>query len=71
MLLGNRIAPTSPTQRDLDELIAEYVDVTARARAIVNAEDEVTALIEEFGFSVERRQSVRTRCTTPPRTIST
>ena len=35
---------------------ADYLDVTARS--IVNAEDEVTALIEECGFSIERRRCV-------------
>jgi SAM-dependent methyltransferase len=55
-LLANRIVPTAPTQQDLDEIIADYLDVTARS--IVNAEDEVTALIEECGFSVERRRCV-------------
>jgi SAM-dependent methyltransferase len=55
-LLANRIVPTTPTQQDLDEIIADYLDVTARS--IVNAEDEVTALIEACGFSVERRRCV-------------
>ena len=55
-LLANRIVPTAPTQQDLDEIIADYLDVTARS--IVNAEDEVTALIEECGFSIERRRCV-------------
>jgi SAM-dependent methyltransferase len=53
-LLANRIVPTAPTQQELDEINADYLDVTARS--IVNAEEEVTALVEECGFSVERRR---------------
>ena len=55
-LLANRIVPTAPTQQDLDEINADYLDVTTTS--IVNAEDEVTALVEECGFSVERRTCV-------------
>ena len=55
-LLANRIVPTAPTQQELDEINADYLDVTARS--IVNAEDEVTAIIEERGFTVERRTCV-------------
>jgi ubiquinone/menaquinone biosynthesis C-methylase UbiE len=55
-ILANRIHPTSPTQQELDEINADYLDVSARS--IVNAEEEVTALIEACGFSVERRRYV-------------
>ena len=55
-LLANRIVPTAPTQHELDEINADYLDVTARA--IVNAEDEVSVMVEECGFSVERRRCV-------------
>jgi len=55
-LLANRIVPTAPTQQDLDEINADYVDVTATPD--VNAENEVTVLIEECGFSIERRTCV-------------
>ncbi len=55
-LLANRIVPTAPTQQDLDEVNADYVDVTATSAA--NAENEVTVLIEECGFSIERRTYV-------------
>ena len=55
-LLANRIRPTAPTQQDLDEINADYLDVTATS--IVNAEVEVVALVEECGFSVERRSCV-------------
>jgi SAM-dependent methyltransferase len=53
-LLFNRIKPTAPTQHELDEINADYLDVTARP--IVNAEEEVTALIKRCGFSVELRR---------------
>jgi SAM-dependent methyltransferase len=53
-LLWNRIAPTTPTQQELDEINADYLDVTARPTA--NNEKEVTGLIEQCGFSVEQRR---------------
>lgn len=53
-ILANRVHPTSPTQQDLDEINVEYFDVTARAS--VNNEEEVIRLIEDCGFSVERRR---------------
>ncbi|HEX4557997.1 MAG TPA: class I SAM-dependent methyltransferase [Mycobacterium sp.] len=55
-LLANRILPTAPTQQELDEINADYLDVTARS--VVNAEDEVAVMIGECGFSVERRRCV-------------
>ena len=55
-LLANRIVPTAPTQQDLDEINADYVDLTATS--IVNAEAEVMVLIEECGFAVERRTCI-------------
>ena len=55
-LVANRILPTAPTQQELDEINADYLDVTARS--IVNAEDEVAVMVEECGFSVERRGCV-------------
>ena len=55
-LLANRILPTAPTQQELDEINANYLDLTARP--IVNAEDEVAVMVEECGFSVERRRCV-------------
>jgi SAM-dependent methyltransferase len=64
-LLANRIMPTAPTQQDLDEINADYLDVTATS--IVNAEIEVVALIEECGFP-SKDGAASNRCTTPPRT---
>lgn len=55
-LLANRIMPTSPTQQTLDEINADYLDVTVAAEA--EAEAAVTALIEACGFSHERRRYV-------------
>ena len=55
-LLANRIIPTAPTQQELDEINADYLDVTARS--IVNAEEELAAMLEERGFAVERRRCV-------------
>jgi SAM-dependent methyltransferase len=53
VLLANRIVPTAPTQQQLDEINADYLDVTATSD--VNAENEVTGHIEQSGFSIERR----------------
>jgi len=64
-LLANRIMSTAPTQQDLDEINADYLDVTATS--IVNAEVEVVALIEECGFP-SNDGAASNRCTTPPRT---
>jgi hypothetical protein len=54
-ILANRIHPTSPTQQDLDEINADYFDVTVKPN--VN-EEEVIRLIGECGFGVERRHCV-------------
>ena len=64
-LLANRILPTAPTQQELDEINADYLDVTARL--IVNAEDEVAVMVEECGFSVDDGAASNC-CTTRPRT---
>jgi SAM-dependent methyltransferase len=53
-LLANRIMPTAPSQQELDEINAEYLDVTAWPK--VNAEGKVAAMVEECGFSVELRR---------------
>jgi SAM-dependent methyltransferase len=53
-ILANRIHPTSPTQQELDEINADYLDVSARPT--VNNEEQVVRLIEECGFLVERRR---------------
>ena len=53
-ILANRIHPTSPTQQELDEINADYLDVTARST--VNNEEAVIGLIEESGFVVARRR---------------
>lgn len=55
-LLANRITPTAPTQQDLDEINADYVDVTARS--IVNPEGGLATRFEQHGFTVERRTFV-------------
>jgi SAM-dependent methyltransferase len=56
VLLANRIVPTAPTQQQLDEINADYLDVTATSD--VNAENEVTDLIEQSGFFIERRTCI-------------
>ncbi|HKP44577.1 class I SAM-dependent methyltransferase [Mycobacterium sp.] len=52
-ILANRIIPTAPTQEELDAVSADYLDV--RVRPVGHREAELTALLEEFGFAVERR----------------
>jgi SAM-dependent methyltransferase len=54
-LLANRIVPTAPTQQELDEINADYLDVTSRP--MVNAEEEeVAGMVGQCGFSVELRR---------------
>jgi SAM-dependent methyltransferase len=52
-ILANRIMPTAPTQQDLDVINADYLDVTVRPAD--DREAELTTMLEEFGFAVERR----------------
>jgi SAM-dependent methyltransferase len=56
VLLANRILPTAPTQQELDRINSDYLDVAARS--IVNAEEDLAAMLEERGFAVERRRCV-------------
>jgi len=56
VILANRIHPTSPTQQELDEVNADYLDVTARPD--VNREEAVMRLIEDCGFAVEQQSCV-------------
>jgi len=55
-LLANRVVPTAPTQQALDEINADYLDLAARS--VLNADEEVAAMLENRGFSVERRRCV-------------
>ena len=59
-LLSNSVTPMSPTRQDLDEAYRGYLDVSQRP-AIDAARDEgLIAMIEECGFTVERRRVVET-----------
>ena len=55
-LLANRVVPTAPTQQELDEINADYLDLTTRS--VLNADVEVATMLEKRGFSVERRGCV-------------
>jgi hypothetical protein len=55
-IIANRIHPTRPTQQELDEINADYLDVTPKGTA--DAEAQVIALIEAHGFAVARRDCV-------------
>jgi SAM-dependent methyltransferase len=55
-VLANRIIPTAPTQQELDEINADYLDLTTRPA--VNAEAEFATMLERNGFSVERRNCI-------------
>ncbi|WP_006247017.1 class I SAM-dependent methyltransferase [Mycolicibacterium tusciae] len=57
-LLSNRITPTSPTRRDLDEAYADYLDVTQRPAIDAVHDVELTAMVKECGFTIERRRVV-------------
>ena len=52
-LLWNRITPVAPTQTDLDEVYADFMDTTGRP-SILNGEN-ADELIEAAGFTVRRR----------------
>jgi len=55
-LLANRVLPTAPTQQELDEINADYLDLTKRS--VLNADEEVATALEKHGFTVERRRCV-------------
>lgn len=57
-LLWNRVAPVTPTQADLDEVYAEFLDESDRPSVDPGREGAVSALIEQGGFTVERRTAV-------------
>ncbi|OBJ54298.1 bifunctional 2-polyprenyl-6-hydroxyphenol methylase/3-demethylubiquinol 3-O-methyltransferase UbiG [Mycobacterium sp. 1423905.2] len=52
-LVWNRIIPITPSQAELDEGYAAFLDTTARPS--VHAEDELTGVIEASGFRTQRR----------------
>jgi SAM-dependent methyltransferase len=52
VIMANRVVPTAPTQKELDEINADYLDVSVRPD---DREAELKAMLEEFGFAVERR----------------
>jgi SAM-dependent methyltransferase len=54
-LLSNRVTPISPTREDLDEAYAGYLDRTRRPAIDAAHDGELTAMVEECGFTVERR----------------
>jgi hypothetical protein len=54
-LLSNRITPLSPTRQDFDEAYAGYLNVAQRPPIDAAHDDDMTAMIEECGFSIERR----------------
>jgi SAM-dependent methyltransferase len=54
-LLSNRITPLSPTRQDFDEAYAGYLNVAQRPPIDAAHDDDLTAMIEECGFSIERR----------------
>ena len=54
-LLSNRITPVSPTPQDFDEAYAGYLNVAQRPPIDAAHDDDLTAMIEECGFSIERR----------------
>ncbi|MGX9790030.1 class I SAM-dependent methyltransferase [Mycobacterium sp. MMS18-G62] len=54
-IIANRIIPTAPTQEELDEVNADYLDVSVRPDV---REAELSALLSEFGFAFERRRYV-------------
>jgi SAM-dependent methyltransferase len=54
-LLSNRITPLSPTRQDFDEAYAGYLNVAQRPPIDAAHDDDLTAIVEECGFSIIRR----------------
>jgi len=57
-LLSNRVTPMSPTRQNLDEAYAGYLDVSQRPAIDAVYDDGLMAMIEECGFTIERRRVI-------------
>lgn len=55
ILLSNRITPIAPTRQQLDEAYAGLLDASARPAVDAAHDDEVMAMIQLHGYTVERR----------------
>lgn len=69
-LLSNRITPTSPTQEHIDTAYSGYLESTQRPPIDAVHDEELAALIEECGFSIERRSVVEELHYSTPEWIS-
>ncbi|OBC04205.1 methyltransferase type 12 [Mycobacterium sp. 852013-50091_SCH5140682] len=58
VLLSNRIVPKSPTWADLDDIYSDYLGDERSSIVDATRLAEVTALIEDGGFTVEHRNVV-------------
>lgn len=54
-LLSNRITPRSPPRAQLDEAYAGYLTKSARPALDAAHDDDLMALIESHGYTIERR----------------
>jgi SAM-dependent methyltransferase len=59
-LLSNRIIPTSPSRQDFDEIYAGLLDVSDRRVVDAVHDDGLTDMLEECGFTVDRRHVTET-----------
>ncbi len=57
-LLSNRITPVSPTQEELDEAYTGILDKSARTSIDAARNDELMAMIQSHGFTIERRHVI-------------
>lgn len=54
-LLSNRITPISPTREELDQAYAGSLDAPARPAIDAAHDDDLMAMIQQHGYTVERR----------------
>ena len=55
VLLSNLITPLSPTRQELDAAYAGYLDASARPAVDAAHDDNLIALIQHQGYTIERR----------------
>jgi SAM-dependent methyltransferase len=58
VLLSNRIVPQSPTWADMDDIYTDYLGEARSSIVDATREAEVTALIEDGGFTVDKRNVI-------------
>jgi SAM-dependent methyltransferase len=55
-LLSNRLIPISPTQAQLDEAYAGYLDKSQRPAIDAAHDDQLLAMVQSYGYAIEHRR---------------